>query len=54
MNSKKSGRRYYLSNIPIDQSIQKFHNRLSETSALARKISEVISLENFFIVFEKA
>lgn len=46
MNSKKSGRRYYLSNIPIDQSIQKFHNRLSETSALARKISEVISLEN--------
>lgn len=46
MSSKKSGRRYYLSNIPIDQSVQKFHSKLRETGALARTISEIIPLEN--------
>ncbi|MEE2884523.1 MAG: molybdopterin biosynthesis protein [Chloroflexota bacterium] len=35
-----------MSNIPIDQSVQKFHSRLRETGALARTTSEVIPLEN--------
>lgn len=45
MTTRKHGRRYYLSDIPLDEAIQKFDHALQEAGALLRSPAEEVSLE---------
>jgi putative molybdopterin biosynthesis protein len=45
MTTRKHGRRYYLSDIPLDEAIQKFDHALQEAGALSRSPAEEVSLE---------
>ena len=46
MPSRKSGRRYYLSNIPLDQATEKFHAALREAGALSYSPAEEVPVED--------
>lgn len=45
MTSHRDGRRYYLSDIPMDEATQKFHEALEQADALKPMPSETIPLE---------
>ena len=45
MPSRKHGRRYYLSDIPLDEASKRFHEALREAGALAPSTVERVSLE---------
>ena len=42
---RRHGRRYFLSDIPVDEAIGKFHEALDACGALGRTASEEVSLE---------
>ena len=46
MPSRKRGRRYYLSNIPLDQATERFHDALWQVGALARSPAEDMPVED--------
>ena len=46
MPSRKSGRRYYLSNIPLDQATGKFHAALREAGALSYSPAEEVPVDD--------
>ena len=46
MPSRKRGRRYYLSNIPLDQAAERFHDALWQVGALARSPAEDVPVED--------
>ena len=46
MLSRKRGRRYYLSNIPLDQAVERFHDALRQAGALSRSPAEEVPVED--------
>ena len=46
MSSRKTGRRYYLSNIPLDQAVERFHDALRQAGALSRSPAEEVPVED--------
>ena len=46
MPSRKRGRRYYLSNIPLDQAVERFHDALRQAGALSRSPAEEVPVED--------
>ena len=46
MHSHKHGRRYYLSDIPLDEATQKFHAALEQTEALLTSSAEAVPLDH--------
>ena len=45
MHQQKHGRRYYLSDIPLDEAIQKFHAALEKAGALAPMPTETVPID---------
>ena len=45
MPSRKRGRRYYLSNIPLDQATERFHEALSRVGALSHAPAEEVPVQ---------
>ena len=45
MPTRKQGRRYYLSDIPLDEASKKFHEALRQAGALEPSLAEEISIE---------
>ena len=46
MSSRKTGRRYYLNNIPLDQATERFHDALRQAGALQRSPAEEVPVED--------
>ena len=46
MSSRKTGRRYYLNNIPLDQAVERFHDALRQAGALSRSPAEEVPVED--------
>ena len=46
MSSRKTGRRYYLSDIPLDQAVERFHDALRQAGALSRSPAEEVPVED--------
>ena len=46
MSSRKTGRRYYLSNIPLDQAVERFHDALRQAGVLERSPAEEVPVED--------